>query len=181
MKRVLWHIRRVATGIGVPGFTGLTLIVAAVLLSAGPVQWAQQDISQFQQAIAQARLHSKSTPLQVDMEGQLAGFNAFFPARQTLSSQLHQLHEVTREHGILMGAVNYQLSSVNGTLLKRYEIDYSLVTDYPTLRVYLATLLNTLPNAALEDIELQRSGEDASMLEARLNLVLYLRDDHARK
>lgn len=179
MKRWLWHARRIATAAGAPGWLGLAMIAAAVLLQLSLIRPAEREISGLQSAIIDARAYPAAVNLPAGPAQQLAHFHDFFPAYQSLSQQLHALHEVTSEQQLSMGKVDYRLSSVNDTSLKRYEVAYSLVTDYPSLRMYLAALLKKLPNAALKDIELQRFSDDAAMLEARLNLVLYLRDDHA--
>lgn len=178
MKPWLWQSRRMASAIGMPGWAGIALIVAAALLQIGPVRSVEHQIHGLQAAISHAR-HLPATPgIQAGREGQLAQFYDFFPVHQTLARQLSALHHVANSQGLSMGKVDYRLSDVSGTSLKRYEVAYSLVTDYPSLRVYLSTLLTALPHAALEDMEMQRSSDDISQLEARLKLVLYLRDDH---
>ena len=93
-----------------------------------------------------------------------------------LSQQVRTLHAVTERQQLDTGRVDYKLSRVSGTPLLRYGVNFVLVTDYPALRVYLAELLRSLPNAALEDIELQRSSDQVSMLEAKIGLALYFRE-----
>ena len=181
MKRALWHLRRMIGEMGTAGLLGLGLIAAAIAVQTGPVQWTRQEIRELQATISHARTIPAESNSQAGYEEQLAQFHDFFPSYQTLPQQLQILHEVTGKQELLMGKVDYKLSAVNGTSLKRYEVAYTLVTDYPSLRVYLATLLRTLPNAALEDLELQRIDDESSLLQAKLNLVIYLRDDAAVK
>lgn len=175
MKRWQWHLQRIIAAAGLPGLLGAAMMVAAVLLQFMLVQPVSADIDRRQAALAELRSQPAIAP-QAAPEQQLAGFYGTFPQPQALSQQLRTLHEVTESHQLFMGKVDYKLSDVGGTPLKRYAVSYSLVTDYPSLRVYLAEVLQALPNAALEDIELERFSEGAQMLEARLGLVLYFHE-----
>jgi hypothetical protein len=174
MKRWQWYGQQLIAAAGLPGMVGVVMILAAGLLQLGLIQPARHEISQRQADLTQARNrpHVMQT---AGPEQQVARFYDFFPAPQALSQQLRTLHQVTEAQEMFMGKVDYKLSRVSGTPLKRYEVSYSLLTDYPSLRVYLAELLRALPNAALEDIELQRFNEGAEMLEAKLQLALYFR------
>lgn len=175
MKRWQWYAQQLIAAAGLPGLFGLAMIMAAVLLQFGLIQPARQDISQLQANLTRARNLPPAAPV-LGAEQQVVQFYDSFPAPQALSQQLRTLHRVTETQEMFMGKVDYKLSRVSGTPLKRYEVSYSLLTDYPSLRMYLAELLRTLPNAALEDIELQRFNEGAEMLEAKLQLVLYFKD-----
>lgn len=174
MKRWLWHLQQIAASLGIAGMTGLVMIVAAVLLQFGLVQPAGQELVSMQAELDRLRKQPPAAP-QAGPQQQLAQFYAFFPQQKSLSQQVRTLHEVTEQRQLLMGRVDYKLSQVSGTPLQRYGISYALVADYPTLRIYLAELLRTLPNAALEDIELQRFSDNEQMLEARIDLALYFR------
>ena len=175
MKRGLWHLQQMAVGLGLAGVAGLCMVLAAVLLQFGLIQPAGRELAGMQAELG--RLHDQPiVPKQVGVQQQLAQFYRFFPPPQSLSQQVRTLHAVTEQRQLRMGRIDYKLSRVSGTPLQRYGISYELVTDYPALRIYLAELLRTLPNAALEDIELQRYSDNVHMLEAKIELGLYFRD-----
>ena len=174
MKRWLWHLQQMAASLGIAGLAGLAMIVTAVLLQFGLVQPAGEALFDMQAELVKLRDQPPSAP-KAGPQQQLSQFYAFFPQQKLLSQQVRTLHEVTEQRQLLMGRVDYKLSRVSGTPLQRYGISYALVADYPTLRIYLAELLRTLPNAALEDIELQRFSGNEHMLEARIDLALYFR------
>lgn len=99
--------------------------------------------------------------------------SAALPAQTQLAEQLAHLHALADTHEIAMGRVDYRLSSLDEAQLQQYQISYTLSSDYPTLRMYLAELLHTLPNAALLGIDLQRFNDGAQMVDAQLRLALY--------
>ena len=175
MKRGLWHLQQMAVGLGLAGVAGLCMVLAAVLLQFGLIQPAGRELAGMQAELATLR-NQPPVPPQAGAQQQLAQFYQFFPQQELLSQQVRTLHAVTEQRQLLMGRIDYKLSRVSGTPLQRYGISYELVTDYPALRIYLAELLRTLPNAALEDIELQRYSDNVHMLEAKIELGLYFRD-----
>ena len=107
---------------------------------------------------------------------QLAQMYDFFPQSSMLSEQLKTLHQITDANELYLGKVDYKLSKVSGTSLERYDISYEISADYPMLRQYISDLLNKLPNAALDSIELQRVNDEGEVPEAKLNIVLYYRE-----
>ena len=175
MKRGLWHLQQIAASLGLAGMAGLCMVLAAVLLQFGLIQPAGRELAATQSELARLRKQPPAPPQAGDQQ-QLAQFYAFFPPQKSLSQQVRTLHAVTEQRQLLMGRIDYKLSRVSGTPLQRYGISYGLVTDYPALRVYLAELLRTLPNAALEGIELQRYSDNVHRLEAKIELGLYFRD-----
>ena len=175
MKRGLWHLQQLVARLGLAGLAGLSMMLAAGLLQFGWIQPAERELAGMQTQLAKLR-EQPPVPQQAGVQQQLAQFYRFFPQQASLSQQVRTLHTVTERQQLSTGRVDYKLSRVNGTPLTRYGIDYALVTDYPALRVYLAELLRTLPNAALEDIELQRSGDNVGMLEVKIGLALYFRN-----
>ena len=175
MKRLSWHLQQMAARLGLAGMAGLAMLLAAVLLQLGLIQPAGRELVGMQAELG--RLHDQPiVPKQVGVQQQLAQFYRFFPPPQSLSQQVRTLHAVTEQRQLRMGRIDYKLSRVSGTSLQRYGISYALVADYPALRIYLADLLRTLPNAALEGLELQRYSGNAQLLEAKIELALYLRD-----
>lgn len=175
MKRWQWYLQRMAALFGPAGLAGIVMIAAAVLLQFGMIRQAQDALADMQAQLAELRRQPPPVP-QAGPEQKLAQFYGFFPQHAALSQQLRMLHEMTDQHQLYMGRVDYKLSRVNGTPLMRYAVSYALVADYPSLRIYLADVLRALPNAALEDIELQRYSDNAQMLEASIDLALYYRD-----
>jgi hypothetical protein len=175
VKRGLWHLQQMAVRLGFAGIAGLAMMLAAALLQFSWIQPAGRELAGMQVRLAELR-EQPPAPQQAGVQQQLARFYRFFPQQEALSQQVRTLHAVTQGQQLSTGRVDYKLSRVSGTPLLRYGVSYALVTDYPALRIYLAELLRTLPNAALEEIELQRSGDNVDLIEAKIGLALYFRE-----
>lgn len=175
MKRLQWYLQRSATALGAPGMIGLALMIAAAVIEFGFVQPGKRDNIRLQQHIASLKQYpqpGKSSEPALE----LADFYALFPTRAVISQQVRTLHELANYHHLDMGRVDYKLSAISGTPLHRYRLSYKIVTEYPVLRRYLADILLKLPNAAIENIELQRFNDNTGVPESQLNVVLYFRD-----
>lgn len=177
MKRLQWHMQQAIHALGLPGLAGAGLLIIGLMVQLVIVQPHRSEVAQLQSSLlAQHKLAQQSpTDGAQAPQAQLDKFYALFPPRSTLSEQLRLLHEVADEQQVDMGQVDYKLSKVSGTPLMRYQISYTVLTDYPALRQYLAQVLLKLPNAALEAVELKRFNEEAEVPETTLNIALYFR------
>jgi hypothetical protein len=175
MNRRQWQLQQLASYLGLPGFAGLALLVLGIVILLSAVQPGQRDIASLKAELAGLRSHPQLTRQYAPAE-ELALFFDFFPARDQLSRQLRMVHQQAADAGLSIERVDYKLSRVAGTPLWRYQITFPLLTDYATLRHYLADVLKALPNASLENIELTRPEAKAEELDVKINLTLYFRE-----
>lgn len=177
MNRFTWYLRQIAQSLGSLGLVGIGLLVLGFVLQVTLIQPVKKEVAELQDHLASI----KSYPQEIksfDPSQQLALIYDFFPQSSMLSEQLKALHEITDAQELYLGKVDYKLSKVSGTPLERYDISYEITTDYPILRQYIADLLIKLPNAALDSIELQRVNDEDEVPEAKLNIVLYYREQY---
>ncbi len=175
MKRLTWALRQIVQSLGSLGLIGIGLVMAALLMQITAIQPVKKEIMQLNSRLTSIKTHPKNvrnyTPNQ-----QLALINNFFPSSMMLSEQLKILHQMTEMRELYMGKVDYKLSKIPSTSLERYDVSYEVIADYPILRQYLSDLLTQLPNAALDNIELQRMNDKGEVPETKLNIVLYYRE-----
>ena len=177
MKRLQWYLQQFAGAIGAPGLTGAALLMVAVIVQLMLVQPHQMELAQKKSSLLALQRQPQQTPLSHadNQQAQLGEFYAYFPSRAVLSEQLRALHKIAANQQLDMGQVDYKLVGISGTPLMRYQISYTILTDYPSLRRYIAEVLLTLPNAALENIELKRFSPEAEVPEAQMEFALYFR------
>lgn len=175
MNRWQWQLQQLRAALGWTGLAGLALLLAAVAIYVGLVLPGQRESASLKAELAnlrsQPQLGRKYAP-----EEELALFYDFFPQRDALAEQLRTLHRLAADDGLVAERVDYKLSHIAGTPLWRYQTSFPLGTDYATLRYYLAAVLEALPNAALEDVELQRPDAQSDLLDAKISLTLYYRE-----
>jgi len=175
MKRLSWHFRQFAQALGLSGLFGLLMILLAATVYFGLVRNAQTKLidaqRQFDLSASQPALHDYHHP-DTALE-----YYQTFPQLKLLTQQLRALHQLADRHELSMGRVDYKLNKINGAHIVRYELRYSVVTDYRSLRHYIADVLKSMPNLALESIELHRFDEKAEIPQADLVLGLYFKDE----
>lgn len=175
MTRWQWQLRQLAVKLGWPGLAGVALLLSGIVVLLVMVQPGQARIASLEGELSSLRSNPQ-IGRQYAPEEELALFYDFFPKQDTLTEQLRTLHTLAAEHGIEAPSVDYKLSRVSGTPLWRYQASMPLIIDYATLRHFLAAVLQTLPNAALEDIELQRPDADTDVIDAKISLTIYYRE-----
>lgn len=177
MKRLQWHLQQAVSALGTPGLIGVALLILAAMVQLSVVQSHRIQLTELKSSLV--ALHSQPQSADRfqgnDQQAKLSQFYAFFPLRSALSEQLRELHAVANSQQLDMGQVDYKLSPVSGTPLMRYQLSYTMLADYPSLRRYIAEILLKLPNAALENIELKRFSQEAEVPEAQMNIALYFR------
>lgn len=109
------------------------------------------------------------------------------------SSSLRTLHELPpqsqrgRDVAALIEAVerseltleraDYALAPNTGGTVLRLQATLPLSGTYANVRRYVATVLNSLPNAALESLQLERASAQSPQLKATAKMVLFYRVD----
>jgi Tfp pilus assembly protein PilO len=175
MKRWYWVLNQVSVTLGLPGLLGLAMLIAAGAVYVGSVQPNTREIANLKQQLSRMPSHPQLDRQYTPSE-ELALFYNFFPARDELAEQLRTLNRLAVDQELTIERVDYKLSHIMGTPLWRYQVSFPLNTDYTSLRHYIADVLKALPNAALENIELQRADADAELLDEKIGLVLFYRE-----
>ena len=175
MSRWQWVGRQWLLKLGWPGVLGLLMLTLAILLQLLSLNPARQQLSALQQNLIKPQTQV-AMPVAYFPAQQIDSFYAYFPQRESLAGQVRLAHEVAAQHELIMGKVDYRVSVVSGTPIKRYQLTYSVTAEYPTIRRYIAALMQSLPNAVIEGIELQRFDKGAEMVDATINLSLLFRD-----
>lgn len=175
MKRWAWRLQRATETLGLPGVAGIALGLAAAAIWVAAVLPLAHDIEALDAGLA-ARRNQPAAERRYAPEDELKLFYDFFPTKAALPEQVRTLHRLAADAQLSIEQADYKLSRLSGSPLWRYQISFPLNTDYVTLRLFLAEVLKTLPNAALADIELQRDEAEAELLQERVELVLYFKD-----
>ncbi|WP_137719075.1 hypothetical protein [Methylobacillus flagellatus] len=172
MNALYWQLRHQLRQGGWLLLAGLLSALAALYVQ----HWQNQPLQQHIHLLQQQAAQPAPPPISVNTISSSAAFVNSLPAPGQLSTQLRTLHTLAEQHELPMGRVDYKRTSISGTGVQQYQVSYLLTAEYPQLRLYLADLLHTLPNAALLGLELERFNEQASMVDASIRLGLYLRE-----
>jgi len=70
---------------------------------------------------------------------------------------------------------DYTVESVSGAPLTRLHANLPVSGSYSDVRRFIAEVLNSMPNATLESLQLERPDAQAAQLQATLRIVLFYR------
>lgn len=96
------------------------------------------------------------------------------PSYRTVPQALSRIFSLAKDLDVALDIGDYRYHRNRGEMFGRYQIELPLVTDYPTLRVLIARLMNDMPFAAIDDISLVREDVESDVVEARLRITLFL-------
>lgn len=162
---------------GRPAWLALGLLLIAALL-----QWQLRPQLQREQSRLETRRatfaalprgtqaidpNAPREPLQADL----------LPALRQRGQDLEWLVEAAQRSGLELDRADYALGAATNGPVTRVEASLPLTGPYRGLRQFVAELLNTLPHAALESLQVERANTQSPQLQATARLVLFYRED----
>ncbi len=98
-------------------------------------------------------------------------------APTTMASEaIARLFAAADSAGLLLSQGEYRQVSEKGSGLSQYQITLPLTGSYPAVRAFLNEAMDREPGLALVGLKLSRASVTQSELDARLQLILYLRE-----
>ncbi len=82
-----------------------------------------------------------------------------------------------RESHLTLGSAQYQFSAEPGARFVRYQVTLPVKDQYGAIRRFIASVLNSVPNAALQEIHVERPAVDGNQIEARIRFALIYRTE----
>lgn len=181
MNAVPLHLYRLRHRLGFAGLAGLAVAaggLAVYLFAVLPAErQAQSGAAQLLHLRMQPKTPSVAEPSRRGDGAALAEFYGQFPAMHTLPGLLKTLHALAQKHGITLARADFKFSRAEGEKLLRYEITLPVKCSYLHLRSFIDEAARKLPTMGLSEISLKREAVGDSMVQAKLNFVLYLSDN----
>lgn len=103
-------------------------------------------------------------------EGPAAGIA--LPPESRLPEMVRTVLDAAQKNGVALERGEYRQNREGGVL--RVRVVLPVKGAYPQIRAWLAEVMNTLPTAALEDMNLGRNAAAEAAVEGRVRLALYL-------
>lgn len=177
MKALSWELAR---WLEVRGRWQLPALIAFVALAAfyfAAIIPAQQQFTRLQRDYSDLSSRKSAALASMDAAKAKAEIPAVIqslPSYRTVPQLLSTIFSLAKELDVVLEIGDYRYHRNRGEMFGRYQIELPLVTDYPTLRVLVARMMNEMPYAAIEDISLVREDVESDVLEARLRITLFL-------
>jgi len=164
--------------LGLPGLTGIALLVAALALwhiEVAPRNARIQALEQRLARLPQARpLSAAAAPHAppIDAAARLQTYYAFFQTGGTTDA-LATLHAIGRALDLVPARADYRFERLPDVPLSVYSVTLSVAGQYPAIRRYVDHALEQLPQASLDAVRFERRSRD-QLIEARLDLSLFV-------
>lgn len=166
---------RLTARLGVPGIFGIGILFFAAMYFASAGLPARDRAVELRQEISAAERLGRPAPSRGgDMESDLAAFYSFFAASRSVPAALQKVDAAVTASGLAFEAAQYRLSREGGLRLARYEVILPLRGTYGQVRSFVAALIDEMPQVAIDDVVIKRESVDATVIEARLRLSIYL-------
>jgi len=179
LQALLWELRQSPRWLGRAGFAGIGLLLLAVTIALVRLPSAHDRLGDLQQTTATLHERLQRAAGSFDdkartPEEQLANFYAAFPARGAAPDLLGRIYATAARHGVTLSQGEYRPKRESGSLLTRYQITLPVNGHYLKVRDFLGESLRKNPFLALDHITVQRAKINDPMVEARIQLTLYL-------
>ncbi|KWA25660.1 hypothetical protein WT41_03640 [Burkholderia territorii] len=100
---------------------------------------------------------------------------ALFPPASQSADDIASIFEQARDSHLVLGSAEYQMTTESGARFSRYQVLLPVKDEYGAIRHFLASVLNHVPNAALQEIHVERPAVGSSILDARVRFELVYR------
>jgi hypothetical protein len=173
----LARLRAGADRLGLTGVAGVGLMMFAAVWffsAALPERARIAELERRVAALGHAVAPGDAAPaVRGGIEGQLDTFYGFFAVEAPVTAALARIHDAARGQGLAFDAAEYRVLREGALKLDRYELSVPLRGSYAQLRGFVTEILDALPQAAVDELALQRDSVGEAQLEARLRLSIY--------
>jgi hypothetical protein len=167
--------------LGLPGLLGALMIGAAVIVVATipGVESQTHEMHDMQDSARVAR--TANAHRLVDRHGAavdavaLDSLPTLFPGFAQSADDIALIFAQARDSNLTLGSAEYQVTTESGAHFTRYQVMLPVKDQYSAIRRFLASVLNKVPNAALQEIHVERPAVDGNILDARVRFELIYR------
>jgi Tfp pilus assembly protein PilO len=179
MNKVLFFVTRWMKNLGLPGMAGMAMLVLATACYLGMTLPQQSRLEQLTQEVAEAQAQQKSADQNpvVDTHSSTARLHAFyefFPARQSAPQLLGTLYKAAHAESLSLSEGEYKYSVGKAGAMGMYQVELPVKGSYVQIRKFIVKVLNTMPSAALEEVNFKRESIGSGELEARIRFTIYM-------
>lgn len=184
-----WLLRRFANAAGLWGILAIAIAFIVVITFSTKMADMQQQISALEADITNKQMSSSETTavaepvVQQDSSQTLSEFYQTFPTALSIPDTLSQLNALAAKQQLLLNSGDYKLNKVpaknntGGKVLTQYEMVLPVEGSYSRVRMFIASILSSLPSVAIADIQIERESTLSPSVDARLVLIFYVRGD----
>lgn len=180
LAKLLWQSRRLLRQLGPAAGAGIACALLALLAQWHALQLQQQQQDLLRQLKSAASATAPPSPKVADSASSIAAFYAYLPEHAAIPDQLRQLVEIADSHGIALSKAEYKAEADSRADFLRYRITLPIRADYASAQDFLMHALQAMPTLTLESVAFKRTQIEAGEVEARIQLLLLVRQERGR-
>jgi hypothetical protein len=160
------------TRLGPAGVSGLTALVAALIIGATVVLAAHSATDDLTAKIAAVQhQHATATP-----EQELARVVTTLPGRERMPAIVNEVLQQATAAGVPLSAGHYSYSPPTSGRVARYELDFPVQAEYPKVRDFINRTLQEVPYATLDKLHIERKVVGDAVVKADVRFVVFVND-----
>jgi|GEM_PF-2093491 len=152
--------------LGWPVLCGVGLLVVGVLL----LGLSQQ--LRLQKNKLEIELRQAQKPGPKPTVGATRGVPVIFPPSSDYTADLAQIFDIAKSQGIVLASGDYRDADPTALGLDTRLVDLRINENYGTLKEFLASVLNAMPHAAVQELRIERKDGAAVKHQVFLKLAL---------
>jgi hypothetical protein len=160
---------------GIAGLAGMVVLCAAVVAMNGAMRMRADTLglaSEARPATEPKKPSAESEAHSYADAAMLASLPELFPPFARSADDIAAILARASENNLTVGSAEYLVVAESGGKYVRYQMLLPVKDQYGAIRRFLASVLNSLPNAALREIHVERPAVDGSVLDARVRFEL---------
>jgi hypothetical protein len=155
---------------GPVGLTGVAAMLVAIGLAMVTLISIQGRTDTLTQQIARVRQHPIAPP---SAEDALSRVFSRLPTRDQIPGVIGQILEQARQAGVTLDSGHYAYSAQGA--VARYELEFPLKAEYPSVRNFINRTLTAVPAAGLDRLHIERKVVGDSLVKADVRFVVFVR------
>lgn len=111
------------------------------------------------------------------LESPVSKFYKQLPDSAQLKPMLEFIFKLTTDKKLTIDTINYELEEQSEISFATYKIQAPVTGTYLDLMKFVQKILETYPNIALSIISISRENSQANLIDAEIELLVYLKKD----
>lgn len=162
------------TRVGPAGVAGITASAVAVVLGLLALLSGRGAIDALTAQIAQAQQQHNDVQRTDQEIGKLV---AALPTRDQMPVVIGTIFQQAQDSGVALTSGHYTFTAARPGGTARYDLDFPVKADYPSVRQFINRTLTAVPAAGLEKLRIERKAVGDTQVSADVHFVIFVRSD----
>jgi hypothetical protein len=162
------------TRIGPAGVAGVTATVVAAVLGLTMLISGRSATDALTAQIARAQQQHNDIQRTDQEIGKLV---AALPTREQIPTVIGTIFEQAKESGVALDSGHYAYTAARAGGTARYDLDFPVKADYPSVRQFINRTLTAVPAAGLEKLRIERKAVGDTQVSADVRFVVFVRSE----